>query len=196
MRRQQVEFMMKSLKNEAQDGLVVDLSTKILSLNANMTCLMVFGKKYMDQDLDGGIQSSSYKVEHLAATPNLGDFFPFLGVIDLEGLTRCLKDLSKEFDEFHEKIIDEHVQSHEQKQSKVSMNMSNLMNRSNPKTLFSPRIDTSATAIDWILTELLRHPHVMKKLQKELEEVVGLERMVKESELEKLKYLDIVVRMA
>ena len=53
---------------------------------------------------------------------------------------------------------------------------------------------TSATAIEWTLTELLRHPHVMKKLQKELEEVVGLERMVKESDLEKLNYLNMVVK--
>ncbi|WMV57499.1 hypothetical protein MTR67_050884 [Solanum verrucosum] len=53
---------------------------------------------------------------------------------------------------------------------------------------------TSATAIEWILTELLRHPHVMKKLQKELEEVVGLEKMVKESDLENLNYLDMVVK--
>ncbi|PHU00915.1 hypothetical protein BC332_30702 [Capsicum chinense] len=126
------------------------------------------------------------------------------------GLTRCLKDLSKEFDEFHEKIIDEHVQSHEQKQSKdfvfTTLDIMQLgktefpFDHSHIKAIlfdmFVAGIDTSATAIDWILTELLRHPHVMKKLQKELEEVVGLERMVKESELEKLKYLDIVVRMA
>jgi len=55
-------------------------------------------------------------------------------------------------------------------------------------------IDTSATSVDWTVTELLRHPHVMKKLQKELEQVVGLERMVKESDLEKLNYLDMVVK--
>ncbi|WMV57502.1 hypothetical protein MTR67_050887 [Solanum verrucosum] len=55
-------------------------------------------------------------------------------------------------------------------------------------------IGTSPSAIEWILPELLRHPHVMKKLQKELEQVVGLERMVKESDLENLNYLDMVVK--
>ncbi|MCD7459895.1 hypothetical protein HAX54_042212 [Datura stramonium] len=34
----------------------------------------------------------------------------------------------------------------------------------------------------------------MKKLQKELQEVVGLERMVEESDLENLNYLDMVVK--
>ncbi|PHT69502.1 hypothetical protein T459_24606 [Capsicum annuum] len=79
---------------------------------------MVFGKKYVDEDLDNrGFKAIGKEVEHLAATPNLGDFFPFLGAIDLQGLTRRLKDLSKVLDEFLEKIIDEHAQSHGQKQS-------------------------------------------------------------------------------
>ncbi|PHT28761.1 hypothetical protein CQW23_31635 [Capsicum baccatum] len=79
---------------------------------------MVFGKKYVDGDLDNrGFKAIGKEVEHLAATPNLGYFFPFLGAIDLQGLTRRLKDLSKVLDEFLEKIIDEHAQSHGQKQS-------------------------------------------------------------------------------
>ncbi|PQQ04864.1 cytochrome P450 CYP736A12-like [Prunus yedoensis var. nudiflora] len=44
------------------------------------------------------------------------------------------------------------------------------------------------------LAELMRHPKAMKKLQKELEDVVGLERMVEESDLEKLDYLSMVVK--
>ncbi|WMV26261.1 hypothetical protein MTR67_019646 [Solanum verrucosum] len=47
-------------------------------------------------------------------------------------------------------------------------------------------MDTTASSTEWILTELLRHPQVMKKLQKELQEVVGLEIMVEESNLENL----------
>ncbi|KAL3371085.1 hypothetical protein AABB24_007894 [Solanum stoloniferum] len=119
MRKQEVELLIESLKKEAHDRVAVDLSAKITSLNANLTCLMVFGKKYMDEDLDKrGFKSVVQDVVHLAAMPNLGDFFPFLGAIDLQGLTRKLKDLSKVFDEFLEKIIDEHVHSHDQKQTK------------------------------------------------------------------------------
>lgn len=55
-------------------------------------------------------------------------------------------------------------------------------------------MDTSSTSIDWIFSELLRHPKVIKKLQKELEQVVGMNRMVNESDLEKLEYLDMVIK--
>ncbi|KAM3303307.1 hypothetical protein P3S67_014337 [Capsicum chacoense] len=151
-----------------------------------MALLMFFGKKYMDEDL--------YKKG-------------FKAVLQ-EGLTRLIKDLSKVFDEFLENIIDEYVQSYDQKQSKDFMGtMLDTMqsgeaefqfDRSNIKaillTMLVVAINTSATTVDWILTELLRHPHVMKKIRKDLEQVVGLERVVEESDLESLKYLDMVVK--
>ncbi|CAA2960898.1 cytochrome P450 CYP736A12-like [Olea europaea subsp. europaea] len=40
----------------------------------------------------------------------------------------------------------------------------------------------------------IKNPQVMKKVQKELEEAVGLDRMVEESDLETLEYLDMVVK--
>nr|XP_019069039.1 cytochrome P450 CYP736A12-like [Solanum lycopersicum] len=209
MRKQQVELLIESLKNEARDRVVVDLSAKVTSLNANLTCLMVFGKKYMDEDLDKrGFKDLVQDILHLARMPNLGDFPPFLGAIDLQGITRKLKDLSKVFDEFLEKIIDEHVHAHEQKQNKDFVDtMMDIMQSGDAKFQFDRHhikailfdmliaaVDTTASSTEWILTELLRHPHVTKKLQKELQEVVGLDRMVEESDLENLKYLDMVVK--
>ncbi|KAG4940789.1 hypothetical protein JHK87_044660 [Glycine soja] len=55
-------------------------------------------------------------------------------------------------------------------------------------------MDTSATAIEWTLSELLKNPRVMKKVQMELETMVGMQRKVKESDLDKLEYLDMVIK--
>ncbi|KAL0381575.1 UNVERIFIED_CONTAM: cytochrome [Sesamum angustifolium] len=55
-------------------------------------------------------------------------------------------------------------------------------------------MDTSAAAIEWAFSELIMHPQVMKKLQNELETVVGLDQMVEESHLDRLEYLDFVVK--
>jgi cytochrome P450 len=54
-------------------------------------------------------------------------------------------------------------------------------------------IDTSATTIEWALSELLRHPRVMKKIQDEIQNEVGNKRVVEEKDLKKLDYLDMVV---
>jgi len=54
--------------------------------------------------------------------------------------------------------------------------------------------DTAPTMIDWVMSSALRNPLVLKKLQDELECVVGLGRMVCESDLPRLLYLKAVVK--
>lgn len=55
-------------------------------------------------------------------------------------------------------------------------------------------IETSSTTIEWALSELIRNPEVLKHLQEELDMVVGKNRMVEESDIPKLGYLDMVVK--
>lgn len=53
--------------------------------------------------------------------------------------------------------------------------------------------DTSATTIEWTITELLRHPECMKKVLEELDSVVG-NRLIKEEDLNSLPYLNAVLK--
>ena len=55
-------------------------------------------------------------------------------------------------------------------------------------------IDTSAAAVEWTLTELIRHPAEMKKLQKDLEQIAGRNQMIDEHHLSNLEYLDCVIK--
>ncbi|XP_027179564.1 cytochrome P450 CYP736A12-like [Coffea eugenioides] len=209
MRREEVGTLVKSLKQAASDGAAVDLTAAISSLGANMSCLMIFGKKYMDKDFDDrGFRDVIGEALRLGATPNLGDYFPLLGVLDLQGLTRRFKDLAKVFDNFFEKIIDEHLQSQEHKQTKDVVDiMMGIMQSGEAEFEFDRRhvkavlldllvasMDTSVTAVEWAISELLRRPEAMRKLQKELEDKVGLERTVEESDVEGLEYLDMVIK--
>ena len=52
--------------------------------------------------------------------------------------------------------------------------------------MLSAGSDASAASIEWTMSEVLRNTAVLKKLQDELERVVGLERMVQESDLPSL----------
>uniref|UniRef100_A0A2N9EUF5 Cytochrome P450 n=1 Tax=Fagus sylvatica TaxID=28930 RepID=A0A2N9EUF5_FAGSY len=182
MRKEELDLLIKFIQGAARDQVAVDLSAKVSSLSADMSCRLVFGKKYMDEDFDErGFNS---------------------------GLTKRMKAVSKIFDDFLEKIIDEHVQSKEKNKSKDFVDVmlgfmgseesEYRIERPNIKAIIldmlAASMDTSATAIDWILTELIKHPRIMKKVQKELENMVGLERMVQESDLDSLEYLDIVVK--
>lgn len=109
MRREELKLWMDSLKKAARESVTVDISAEVSSLSANISCLMVFGKKYEDKDFnERGFKSVIQEGMQLAATPNLGDYFPYLGKLDIQGLTKRMKAVSQVFDEFFEKILDEH----------------------------------------------------------------------------------------
>ncbi|KAF5442781.1 hypothetical protein F2P56_035403 [Juglans regia] len=209
MRKEELDLLVKFIENAAFDCITVDLSAKISSLSTDMSCRMVLGKKYMDKDFDEkGFKAVIQESMHLSATLNLGDYIPYIGLLDLQGLRRRMKAVSNIFDEFLEKIIDDHVQSKDENKIKdfVDVMLSFMgsedseydVERSNIKAIILDMLvgsmDTTATAIEWAISEVIKHPRVMKKLQKELEDIVGLERMVDESDLDRLEYLDMVVK--
>lgn len=116
MRRAEVGEMVGSLRRSAEKREVVNVSSGVSGVMGNMNCLMVFGRKYVDKEFDEkGFKSVIDETLRLAA-PNLGDFFPFMAALDLEGLNRRLKELCKIFDGFLEMILDDHIQKQQQHQ--------------------------------------------------------------------------------
>ncbi|KAL5820373.1 hypothetical protein ACOSQ3_022255 [Xanthoceras sorbifolium] len=99
-------------RNVRKMCIAVDLSAKVGALNADMTCRMVFGKKYMEKEFDErGFKDVMEEIMELLATINLADYIPQIASLDLQGLRKRMKVVSKVFDAFLEKIIDEHVHS-------------------------------------------------------------------------------------
>lgn len=54
--------------------------------------------------------------------------------------------------------------------------------------------ETVASVIEWAMAELMKNPPELKKVQQELEQVVGLDRNLHESDLENLPYLKFAVK--
>ncbi|KAH6808201.1 hypothetical protein C2S51_029309 [Perilla frutescens var. frutescens] len=212
MRRAELELFVASLKRASERRETVDLSARVSALNGDMNCLMVFGKKYSDLN-QKGFKDMLVETMELAGTFNLADYFPYVGVLDLQRLHRRFKRVSKIFDGILEKIIDDHLIPHDKQEKKQAADVVDTMlaimesgeagfdfDRRHVKAilldLLIAGMDTSATAVEWAMSELMRNPAVMKKLQQELEWVVGLESMVEESHLDKLEYLECVVKEA
>lgn len=57
--------------------------------------------------------------------------------------------------------------------------------------MFTAGTDTSASTVDWAIAELIRHPDMMIKAQEELDSVVGRDRLVNESDISQLPYLQV-----
>ena len=54
--------------------------------------------------------------------------------------------------------------------------------------------DTTAGTLTWAISLLLNHPNVLKKLHCELDEMIGQDRQVEESDVKNLVYLDAVIK--
>uniref|UniRef100_F6GTJ6 Cytochrome P450 CYP736A12 n=1 Tax=Vitis vinifera TaxID=29760 RepID=F6GTJ6_VITVI len=202
-----------SLKEMAAAGNVVDISTRVAEVIEDMAYRMVFGH---DKDEMIDLKTLIGEATSLAGTFNIADYLPFLGSFDLQGLTRRFQAASEAIDEVLEKIIDKHT-----KDARDGVNHMNFMDimlslmsksndfkdeplyaidRTNVKAIILDilvgGIDSSLISVDWALAELLRHPRVMKKVQEELKNVVGMGRTVEESDLKSLIYMNMVLKEA
>lgn len=60
--------------------------------------------------------------------------------------------------------------------------------------MFTAGTDTSSSTTEWAIAELIRNPKLMMNIQKELDSVVGRDRMVTELDMSHLPYLEAVVK--
>ncbi|XP_057832676.2 flavonoid-6-hydroxylase [Cryptomeria japonica] len=60
--------------------------------------------------------------------------------------------------------------------------------------LFGAGTDTSSVVLEWALSLLLRHAHVMMKAHEELDTKVGRKRLVEKSDIPQLTYLQAIVK--
>nr|QWK52341.1 cytochrome P450 705A37 [Isatis tinctoria] len=60
--------------------------------------------------------------------------------------------------------------------------------------LFTGTIDSTSTTIQWAMAEILNSPNTLERLREEIESVVGRTRMIQETDLPKLPFLDAVVK--
>lgn len=55
-------------------------------------------------------------------------------------------------------------------------------------------MDTTAISVEWAMAELIKNPRVQEKVQEELDRVIGLERVMTESDFPNLPYLQCVAK--
>ncbi|KAF9616993.1 hypothetical protein IFM89_033063 [Coptis chinensis] len=103
-------LFIESLKEASRDHVEVDLSAKVLTLSTDMSCLMVFGKKRIHNEHEQkGFHAVVQEGMQLATVFNIVDYILYVGALDLQGLAKRMKVVSKVFDDMFEQIIDEHV---------------------------------------------------------------------------------------
>eukprot|EP00253_Pinus_taeda_P029022 PITA_29022 len=223
VREEEVPEMISSIWENSESGRIsVNVSKAIYATLSNIVWRILARKKFSDDDLgaDGkGFTDLVLKVSTAVGSFNIGDFIPYLDCLDLQGIRRSLKKYNKRFDVFAEKMINDHIhhrmamasnggqedtEPHVKDIVDVLLDVAESSARDTQITratikallfeLFAAAMETSANATEWAMSELLRHRHAMKKLQEEIDSVVGQHGKVKESDLATMKYLHCVVK--
>ncbi|KAF5179288.1 Cytochrome p450 [Thalictrum thalictroides] len=210
VREEEVANLMKSISEFSSSPL--NLTQKLFSLTDRITNRITFGKNNQGKDYDiGKLQEIVYEAMDMLGSFTATDFFPYFGwIIDVfTGFNKRLEKCFTAFDNLYQQVIDEHLDPERKKPEQediidvllglqrdesggtritVSHIKGILMN------IFLGGIDTSAMTMVWAMTELLRKPEAMKKVQEEIRTFVGKKGKVEASDLNHLQYLKMVVK--
>ncbi|KAL3691469.1 hypothetical protein R1sor_005120 [Riccia sorocarpa] len=193
------------------------LSKMIMTVVSNMLMnkgsLSAKAEAVKDSD---DFQQSIKDLFELLGVFNIGDYIPWLNGFDLQGYNKRMRVTAKKIDEFLQGIIDDHLERHKlrkqtgaNEEDYVQDLVDVMLTRptdDDGQTLTREEIkgimenvlfagtDTSADTVEWALSELIRNPRVLQKVQEELDSKVGRERLVEESDIPNLPYLQAVVK--
>ncbi|GFQ04618.1 cytochrome p450 71a6 [Phtheirospermum japonicum] len=193
---------------------VVNLSNALVSLTNDVICRVALGRKYSDDEKDHrNFKGLLEEMMELLGTKSIGDYMPWLGWIDrVSGLDAKVEKVAKQFDEFFESVIQEHrdgkfkhddgdgdldfvdVLLQLQRENKSSSPIEDYTIKAVILDMFAAGTDTTSTALEWTIAELIRNPRTMNILQYEVRQVAGNKKEIDEDDLEKMPYLRAVIK--
>ncbi|KAJ9559874.1 hypothetical protein OSB04_005034 [Centaurea solstitialis] len=214
MREEETELLVERITETSRSSSpVVNMSKMLISLTNGVICRSALGRKH------GGEKFKELFVDfiELLGVFSVGDYIPWLSWVDrLNGYEVRAVKIAKEFDAFLEGVIEEHVdrkkrtsggsgEDHDekdfvdilldiQKQNDTGF----VLDRDTVKALildvFTGGTDTTYSTLEWELSELIRNPHAMKKLQEEVRDVAKGKPKITEDDLDQMPYLRAVVK--
>ncbi|KAK4366297.1 hypothetical protein RND71_014177 [Anisodus tanguticus] len=216
--RDEVDSMTRTVATST--GLSVNIGELVFGLTKNITYRAAFGTCS-----DGGqdeLLNIMQEFSKLFGAFNLGDFIPWLGWADPQGLNTRIVNARASLDSFIDSIIDDHIQRKKAnnydnevdsdmvdeliafygEETKVndSDDLQNALRltRDNIKGIIMDvifgGIETVASAIEWAMAELMKSPEDLKMVQQELANIVGIQRKVEETDIEKLIFLKCCIK--
>ncbi|KAF3453127.1 hypothetical protein FNV43_RR03561 [Rhamnella rubrinervis] len=210
VREVELGHMLRAMYDSSKRGEPVVVPEMLTYSMANMIGQVILSRRVF---VTKGSESNEFKdmvVELMTSAGffNIGDFIPSIAWMDLQGIERGMKRLHRRFDVLLRKMIDEHTASAHERKGKPDFLDIVMANRENSEgerlsmtnikalllNLFTAGTDTSSSIIEWSLAEMMKNPTILKKAHEEMDRVVGRERRLQESDLQKLPYLQAICK--
>ncbi|KAK8499330.1 hypothetical protein V6N13_010627 [Hibiscus sabdariffa] len=220
LRTSQVHGVLKYLHVLSKSNTQVNIAEYAFTALANLMSNFVCSKNLFDNSKPEGrmMKERFWELIKMLGTPNFSDLIPILKPLDPQGLKRKTSKVFGQLDAFYDKLIAERIAENEKAQlhdtpcnRKRDMLEVLLSYESNDKEhglekfsrsivkgmlseMFIAGTETTSSTVEWGMSEILRNPEVHKKLVQELDQVVGKDRFMVESDIPNLPYLQAIVK--
>ncbi|XP_015884701.3 cytochrome P450 CYP82D47 [Ziziphus jujuba] len=207
-------------KNNKGKSKTVEMRRWFGDVNLNIIFRMVVGKRYVGATTPSEMEESERCRKALRDFFKLGggfvisDALPFLRWLDLGGHGKAMKQTAKELDDVLERWLKQHKQKRVSRSGEIHDFMDLMLSvldeaedHQSPSTYDSDTInkatclvlilggtDTTTVSLTWALSMLLNNREILKKAQDELDQQVGRERHVEESDMNNLIYLQAIIK--
>ncbi|XP_047068153.1 zealexin A1 synthase-like [Lolium rigidum] len=210
IRTDEVGSLLRSITAGALDGTMVNFSKKVSALSNDVVSRAVFGGKFRQQD---EYISELDKAFTLVSGSSLVDLFPSSQLV--RWFSNGEREVRKVYDGIQRiiaEIVDERkATSHGVSSTDEEDLLGALLRLQREDTLqfplttdvmgavlfdiFAGGTDTSASVLEWTMTELVTNPRIMAKAQQEIRQVLGEHRtVITNSDLAGLHYMQNVIK--
>ncbi|GFP95622.1 cytochrome p450 71a6 [Phtheirospermum japonicum] len=210
VREEEVFLVAEKIRKSCHEKkVIINLGEILASLTSDIICRVALGRKYSDRKFKEVVETLGV----LLGDFNVGEFIPWLVWIKyFNGMNGRVKRVAKEIDDFLEVVVREHMDERREKGDEMNMDFVDVLleiQRNEEKNgfvldaisikalildMFAAGTDTTYTLIEWTLSELIKHNHIMLKLKTELKKIAPNNSSITESDLDKCHYLKAVVK--
>lgn len=197
-------------------GEAVDFGGELMTLSNNIVSRMAVSRTSTENEKDvEEMRKLVADAAELVGKFNISDSIWFLKRFDLQGFNMRLNETRDRFDAVLDRIIKRREEERrnnnqtggtrpfkdmldvlldifEDESSEMKLNKDKI--KAFILDIFVAGTDTSSLTIEWAMAELMNHPHVLEKARLEIDAVVGKSRIVEESDIKNLPYLQAIVK--
>lgn len=222
-RREELSNMMQVLLNRSNGGEAIDLKHWLFQTAANVVSRMLINKRiyygndansYQEEVLGEFNQWVQDRVKYIAP-PILSDYVPWLRFFSqtVQGWRSKISSFADREDALLAKMLElekrrQRAALKEGDESYVPDFVDVMLAAPvddgkvfgdtyiirQTAEFFAAGVETGSTTTEWAMAELVVRPEVMQRAQKEIDAIVGLDRLVQESDIPKLSLLQAIVK--
>ncbi|CAL9135855.1 unnamed protein product [Musa acuminata var. zebrina] len=212
VRRDEIGRMLRAMLESSRNSRPVMVSEAMVCASANIIGQVMLSRRVFESQGEESKQFKDAITELLAWSGkfSIGDFVPAIAWMDLQGVQRKLRRVHVKLDTLITALMAEHEATAHEREGRPDVldlvmanrvdadgvSLSDVNIKGFISDMFIAGTDTSSIIIEWALAEMLRNPTILQRVQDEMDQVIGKNRRLAESDIPNLPYLRAICKEA